>query len=82
MDIDFKNPAVRGILIRLSFGSDSLCGLWKYLNANKVAIPYLDLMPILNSLEVEGLIEPLGYVGYACTDAGLKASEQYAGEQK
>jgi hypothetical protein len=82
MDIDFRNPVVCGVLIRLSFGSDSLCGLYRYLNAHKVEVGYLDLMPILSAMEAEGLIIPVGLVGMAVTDAGLKASKQYAGEEK
>jgi hypothetical protein len=39
-------------------------------------------MPILSAMEAEGLIIPVGLVGMAVTDAGLKASKQYAGEEK
>jgi DNA-binding PadR family transcriptional regulator len=64
------------ILKRLAFGSDSACGLYRYLNANKVEASYQDVTQALTTLQTDGLVSSLGAIGYTVTDAGVKAAKE------
>lgn len=66
------------ILKRLAFGSDSACGLYRWLNANKVDVSYQDVTNALTTLQTDGLVNSLGAIAYTATDNGVKIAEVLA----